>query len=195
MTKNAGNVGRESLSYLHWIVENYETLDDDKCTCFSQGSINGFQMHRVTPYHFNTVRLPPRVNVTGIHSKQTNLHHTACTQNMYSRVNDMPCFPYVMHMIGKTPIRATHKYTTFASGYMIVRNKAIRSVPMFIYRRLIYGFIDQSLVCPQRSAPGELGFVMERFWKPLWSCNNKCTYTILKPKIDVCLGARGATYK
>ena len=49
MDKAAGNVGRESLSFLHFIVENYasrltEMADNaSACVCFTQGIISGSQ--------------------------------------------------------------------------------------------------------------------------------------------------------
>ena len=49
MDKAAGNVGRESLSYLHFIVENYANRllkmaeNSSACVCFTQGIISGSQ--------------------------------------------------------------------------------------------------------------------------------------------------------
>ncbi len=49
MDKAAGNVGRESLSFLHFIVENYASRltemaeNASACVCFTQGIISGSQ--------------------------------------------------------------------------------------------------------------------------------------------------------
>ena len=49
MDKAAGNVGRESLSFLHFIVENYARRltemaeNSSACVCFTQGIISGSQ--------------------------------------------------------------------------------------------------------------------------------------------------------
>ena len=49
MDKAAGNVGRESLSFLHFIVENYASRltemaeNSSACVCFTQGILSGSQ--------------------------------------------------------------------------------------------------------------------------------------------------------
>lgn len=180
VTKDAGNIGREGLSYLHWIVENYKSLDPEKCTCFSQGLVNGFQMRRVKPTVFNTVFLKKNADVNGVHIKQANLHHSLCRANNYGS-EQLQCFEILMHMIGK---RVLKQYTTFASAYMIVRNRAIQRVPIFFYRRLIYGFLDPKIMSSSCTS-SDFGFSMERFWVHLWSCKN-CTYSFRQPRKSLC---------
>ena len=180
--KKAGNIGRESLSYLHWITENYNTLDEDKCTCFSQGRVSGFQMRHVNYTEYNTVKLDIRKDVDRISEKQLKIKHPLCKQNYYSSRNDMTCFPSLLHMFG---ISIKKYYTTFLSGYMIVRNKAIKRIPLYMYRKLIYGFINQELICPYTSSKNELGYVLERLWKHIWSCKY-CNYTTHKPSKNFC---------
>ena len=80
MDKRAGNVGRESLSYLHYIVENYSALalaaaNASHCVCFAQGSFTGAQMANMPNYGdtglaLNRAVLPGGVDVDGIHSNQ-----------------------------------------------------------------------------------------------------------------------------
>ena len=135
------------------------------------------QMRGVQGTVYNTLSLTnPAQDVSRVHANQRVLTHTACRQTWFSGRDDMTCFPTVMAMIGLAPSNTWQRYHPFSSGNMIVRNRAIRRVPLNIYWRLVYGFARADLVCPPTSDREELAYVMERVWQPMWSCR-ACEYT------------------
>ena len=154
MDKRAGNVGRESLSYLHYIVENYSALalaaaNASHCVCFAQGSFTGAQMANMPNYGdtglaLNRAVLPGGVDVDGIHSNQMWLEGDLCGEQR-GKLPPWPCFPRILGALG-IEMSPGNRTLTFSGGNMIVRTSAIARVPLHTYWRLVHAHIDPEVV-------------------------------------------------
>ena len=200
MDKSAGNVGRESLSFLRFIVEHYARLERDvgtgdkpTCLCFSQGSVSGAQMREADAQSvLNNAHLDPWQHISGISPKQMNLTHHLCGEVTCQRIvkgrslNGVgetscegarwECFPKIMGELGLRTT-ANELFHTFAGGFMIVRAEAIVSVPISLYWKLLFAHLSPSL-CGSAASAAQMPYVMERTWVHLWSAANN-TYQAL----------------
>ena len=78
--KRAANVGRESLSFLQYIIEHYRSLPADSCLCFSQGTVGKvhFRWAQGGPESFKHAWLPAGKDVSSISKSQRLLHYDLC---------------------------------------------------------------------------------------------------------------------
>ena len=181
MSKHAGNFGRESLGFLHWIIENYVHLSEMECICFTQGSLNGVQASGMRPDDILATRLPAWASVGPLSRRQLHVIHDACGR---PHMNGLGCFQPLLQSLHVAP---TARYSTFMGGFFIVRARAVRRLPLSSYWMLVYehlgcGCIDSTGTKRerhQRTVP----YMMEILWKPLFSCTHSCDESLDRPRL------------
>jgi len=148
------NVGREGHTYLHHIIQRYDSLSD--YTCFLQG--NPFD-HTPT-----LIELLDNVEKNIILGEQPSF--------MYLCKVIHPCNLYGCRFHPGLPITSLYKYIfnkepftedfVFGSGaQFIVSKERILSRPKSFYENILH-LMDKE-VCPQA------GYVLERFWKLIFT--------------------------
>jgi hypothetical protein len=182
--KSAGNIGREGLSYLQWVVGAYNQLDRWRCVCFSHGSFAGYQTSKMGrgPITLNNAQLPAGKDVAALHPLQTKLLHAPCGGS--TRHPPWPCLPNIWAELGLTIDHPQQRFTTFASGFMIVRAAAIKFVPLRVYWRLIYSFfVPQPFGVCRPQHVETVGYALERSWRALFNCRRiNCSFRPPPPR-------------
>lgn len=175
------NIGRESHTYLHYIVSRYETLAD--VTLFLQGSRDAGESSRRAHTTLSITQMKEKALKTKI-GEMTTFGSEEGTVRPFDRweTSDWNCDPEYLfwkkHQNGKfldadcSPgqfwldvFGYDHpSHIMFAAGAMFaVRAESIRSRPREFYRRLLNKFEVMDHVNP------EIGHFVEGFWPEILS--------------------------
>ena len=171
VVQKTANVGRESLSFLQWIVEHYAHIEHEHvCVCFAQGGPfistgpSGQPCYLTAPL-VNAARLIADQDVARLAPCQAILQHTACGLNPRWQ---LPCFgPLLRAVLGRHAPPEDRLFRTFAGAFMIVRSAAITRLPLDVYWYLLAEHFGAG--CALR-----VPWAMERLWRHLFMCR-ECT--------------------
>lgn len=179
-----GNIGRESLGYLQFLVEHYENLESiAKCICFSQASIGGAQIKRgpngIIPQPWevvNSARLPLAMRSGPLQRHQPRIWFDSCGRISEPRahippatnVASVPCLMAYADVLNiKLPKSA------YAGGFVMVQSAAILSIPKHIFWYLIAEHMSKApnacfTMTGTRAIKPAMPYVMERLWFALF---------------------------
>lgn len=149
-TKESGNYGRESASYIRFIAEHYRDTRtaNDTLVCFSQGSIRGGRQTRMTSFS-----LPPRKS-----APYTPLFNSIRVRfDSCGRPDDrLPCLMHIATSINITTPREAN-----VGAFFRTTMRALRAVPLDVWWHLYHLHFTHTFC--------RLPWVMERLWENLLS--------------------------
>ena len=160
---STSNVGRESLSMLMWIIDNYDAMGHAGggvgCVCFSQGSLRN-RPRFLRPDDFEHAWLRSGVDFGPIvASGQARLSHSPCGGPNFQ----LPCLePLRAAIVGAHRINTSG---TFGGAFFIVRASAIARLPRQAYWYLVHEHFGSG--CGLR-----IPWAMERLWQALFTCGS-----------------------
>ena len=154
--KSTGNIGRESLTYTQFVIENYRgDIGGEEVVCFAQGSIGGPQLKKKLLRHTD---ISKAINVSSLrHDRFTPLmpkYQRYSTFDKCGRPHDfLPCMQNISRSLNvDIPTGA------YYGAYFATRMKYLRQTPLstwwFIYNKHF------DLKC-------RLPWIMERLWEEI----------------------------
>ena len=160
-TKESGNYGRESASYIRFIAEHYRDTRtaNDTLVCFSQGSIRGPQTQ------MTSLSLPPRKS-----APYTPLFNSIRVRfDSCGRPHDrLPCLMHIATSINITTPREANMGAFFRTTM-----RALRAVPLDVWWHLYHLHFTHTFC--------RLPWVMERLWeKPAIAASCSQTHELFR---------------
>ena len=195
-----GNVGKESESYLQYIVQHYHSLPDYTLFCQAHPHSEGIQPG-LLPLHIAVERLSSfsrSVDMMGLGL----VINCACT-GCYGFTEDFPLFGQLYAVSAKRLCPKGASFTVFLQGQFIVRRQGIHRHQLSFYSHLLELFRappghwihyddaggvlqvfdgDHSEALELTNAMPQLGHVLERLWAPMFGCHHP-----LPPTFETCV--------
>lgn len=152
--KKIGNFGRESLSYVRFIIENFKNdeIKEDNIVCFTQGNLNGNKIknHPQKNKHVFDINLLNRSYSPLFGSRQLDTRFDACGRPW----DKLPCLESVAKSLGLlVPDRA------WLGGYFATRMQHIRKISLNTWWYL-YNLHFKYSSC-------RIPYVLERLWESI----------------------------